>query len=85
MISVPSTVPSSPPADIASSRQIIRKDAAINRIRNQKGAKPVASIHFTSQFTRIDEKGRARCPHRAASFPQRGEDTALYLLISAIF
>src|SRR5262249_30277063 len=51
IISVPRTVPSSPPADMASRRQIIRNEAATKRARNQKGAKPVASIHLTSQVT----------------------------------
>ena len=38
MTSVPSTVPSKPLALIASSRQIIRNDAAMNSARNSHGA-----------------------------------------------
>ncbi len=38
MTSVPSTVPSKPPALIASSRQIISNDATMNSARNSHGA-----------------------------------------------
>jgi hypothetical protein len=45
MMSVPSTVPSNPPSFITSSRQMIKTDAAMNRVRNSHGAQaPVLSI-----------------------------------------
>src|SRR5204862_5746437 len=51
MMSVPSTVPSSPPAFIASSRQSISSDAATNTTTNNNGAHgPWLSIDVTSEF-----------------------------------
>jgi hypothetical protein len=44
-------VPSRPLAFIASSRQIIRNDAAINMAKKHHGAQaPLASIHVTTDF-----------------------------------
>src|SRR5438552_547029 len=51
MTSVPSTVPSKPLSFMASRRQIIRKEAAINRMRKSQGAQsPEASIHVMKDF-----------------------------------
>src|ERR1035437_4125865 len=51
MTSVPSTVPSKPPALIASSRQIISSDATMNSARNSHGAlAPWASIQWMTGF-----------------------------------
>jgi hypothetical protein len=51
IISVPSTVPSNPPALIASSRQIISSDAAIKIPRKHHGANaPVLSIRWINGF-----------------------------------
>jgi hypothetical protein len=45
MINVPSTVPSNPLAFMDSNRQIIRNDAAMNRVTNSIGAHgPARSI-----------------------------------------
>src|SRR5437016_5621294 len=51
MTSVPRTVPSTPLSDMASSRQIIRKEAAMKRPRKHHGAQlPEASIHVMTDF-----------------------------------
>jgi hypothetical protein len=51
MTRVPRTVPSTPLRVIASSRQIIRKEAAMKRVRKHHGAHaPVLSIHFRNEF-----------------------------------
>jgi len=56
MTSVPRTVPSTPLSFIASSRQIIRKEAATKRPRKHHGAHaPVLSIQVRNGF-----KGRCR-------------------------
>src|ERR1035437_4551382 len=51
MTSVPRTVPSTPLSVIASSRQIMRNEAAMKRPRKHHGAQaPVLSIHFRHEF-----------------------------------
>src|SRR5208282_3167877 len=53
MTSVPRTVPSTPLSVMASSRQIIRNEAATNRARNHQGAHvPVLSIQVMNAFNR---------------------------------
>jgi hypothetical protein len=51
MTSVPRTVPSTPLSVIASSRQIMRNEAATKRPRKHHGAQaPVLSIHFRNEL-----------------------------------
>src|SRR5712691_3715034 len=53
MINVPRTVPSTPLAVMDSSRQIIRKEVAMKRPKNNHGAHaPLLSTHLVSQFKR---------------------------------
>ena len=55
MTRVPRTVPSTPLSVMASSRQIMRNEAAMKRPRKHQGAKaPVLSIHFKNEL-----KGRS--------------------------
>ena len=57
---VPRTVPSTPPAFIFSSRQIMRNEAAMKIRTNQTGAQPVLSIHVTNDFNAraVNQLGR---------------------------
>ena len=74
MTKVPSTVPSNPLAFIASSLQIIRKDAAMNRPRKHHGAHaPVLSIQVMNAFKKAKSvAGPARLPLRQAGSGSRG-------------
>ena len=64
MTSVPRTVPSTPLWVIASSRQIIRNEAAMKSPRKHHGAQaPVLSIHFRNELkghSLARSRGRAK-------------------------
>src|ERR1035437_948675 len=81
MTRVPRTVPSTPLSVMASSRQIIRKEAAMKRPRKHHGASaPVLSIHVKNELngrSLARYGGRAktvlRCPCASSSSSGMGK------------
>src|ERR1039457_2232406 len=86
MTRVPRTVPSTPLSVMASSRQIIRKEAAMKRPRKHHGANaPVLSIHVKNELngrslardrTRAKTVLRCPCASGAGQFSSHGDFTA---------